>query len=155
MPAREAFATDFQFLSATNEFYARAFMTVHFFQSSKEYQERLNRYLNILQIGDSPESALNKAFGWSFDDLDRELVRYSRGNLYARAFEQDQLIKLINQANPNLRANIKLTEIKPQAAMRAYAQFIDEMRLSSVPDAQKRAFLDQVRANQALQEQKQ
>ena len=139
-------------LSQLYEFYAQSFMTLHFFQSSKEYQLRLNRYLSLLDYGDNQADALAKAFGWTFAELDREVERYSRGPLFARAFSHRQLAQLIDAKKPGLADTIQLQEIEPESALVMYAELMGLMSLRDIPDDEKREFINKVGAFQGPQD---
>ena len=139
-------------LSQLYEFYAQSFMTLHFFQSSKEYQLRLNRYLSLLDYGDNQADALAKAFGWTFAELDREVERYSRGPLFARAFSHRQLAQLIDAKKPGIADTIQLQEIEPESALVMYAELMGLMSLRDIPDDEKREFINKVGAFQGPQD---
>jgi|GEM_PF-2007601 len=70
-----------------NRFYARSFITVHYFNSSPEKRKQLKLYLRLLNQGKTIEEAFKLAFDSTFEALTADVDDYLKGRkLLARAF---------------------------------------------------------------------
>ena len=58
--------------------YPQGWLMVHYFQSSVERQQRLLAYFDLLNKGESQETAVNQGLGVSFLELDREIREYAK-----------------------------------------------------------------------------
>lgn len=59
------------------EFYARAMITYHYLQSSRELQVQKARYLKLINEGRTVDKAFEMAFSMSYADMDKEIERYA------------------------------------------------------------------------------
>ena len=59
------------------EFYARAMITYHYLQSSRELQVQKARYLQLINEGRSVDKSFNMAFSMSYADMDKAIEKYS------------------------------------------------------------------------------
>lgn len=75
---------DFWYKSQKNkkyirEFYARAFLVVHYMFADIERVEKLRRYLYLLNKGLSIDQSFQDAFSMTFSELDYEIDAYTKG----------------------------------------------------------------------------
>lgn len=59
------------------EFYARAMITYHYLQSSRELQVQKAGYLQLINEGRTVDKAFNMAFGMSYSEMDTAIEKYS------------------------------------------------------------------------------
>ena len=141
---REATLRVSDFIEELSAFQAQAFMTAHFFHSSVEYKERTSRFLQLLDYGHSGESALSKAYGWTFKELDRELESYANGRLYARAFDKDQMMTLIEQKTGPILQDLKISPLVSNVALMSYVKLFGILDFKAISDFDKNAFAKKV-----------
>lgn len=84
-------------------FYARAFVTVHYFNASKVRRSQLRKYLALIDYGLSVDDAFSKAFDVSFKELNKEINRYlSDGKMLARSFKVGESAFEFPKFSPNV-----------------------------------------------------
>ena len=132
------------YLEKLTEFQAQAFMTAHFFNSSVEYKERTSRFLLLLDYGHSAESALSKAYGWSFEQLNSELENYAHGRLYARAFDKGSILTLIEQKNGPILKGLKISPLASEVALMNYVKLFEVLDFDVISNFDKNVFAKKV-----------
>jgi len=58
------------------EFEARSWLLMHYMMSSSDKRKRMNRYLALVDLGQSPTAAFERAFGLKASDIDVVMWRY-------------------------------------------------------------------------------
>ena len=72
------------------KFYAQAFFLIHYFNSSVELRTNLGKYINYLNDGLSEDQALDKAFGMTYEDLNKAAKKYLNGRLKMRVLSKKE-----------------------------------------------------------------
>lgn len=68
-------------------FYAQARYAIHYFQSTRELRAQLERYITLYNSGIGQQRAAQLAFGKTYPELDKEIVRYLNRKIVVRGFK--------------------------------------------------------------------
>ncbi len=86
----------------TERFYARAMITYHYLQSTRNLKDQTATYLALINQGRKVDEAFSKAFGLTWDELDLEVKKYMEGRAIVWHLEVGEHLTF-PEANPNIK----------------------------------------------------